>query len=96
MPLSFTVQGPQPKFDGRRAFQGRPQLSDTDREILRQGRRDGIRICHEAGQTVFVCGAKKLRRQTILRLMQLGYLIPASDGLFGGDTAQTLLINITR
>jgi hypothetical protein len=91
----FTIKGPPPRLDGKRAYQGRAQLSDADRRILQLGRLHGIRVLHEGGETIFVSGRARLRRQSVLRLLQLGYLIAANDGLFGTDSAQTILVNIT-
>jgi hypothetical protein len=88
----FAIQGPPPRIDGRREFRGRPQLCARDLTILDRGRREGIRISHETGETVFYCGSWKLPRRAVLRLWQLGYLIPAKDGLLEG-VLQTLLIN---
>jgi hypothetical protein len=71
------------------------QLSDADRRILQLGRLYGIRVLHENGETIFVSGRSRLRRQSVLWLLQLGYLVAANDGLFGADSAQTILVNIT-
>jgi hypothetical protein len=91
----FTIAGPPPRIDGRREFRGRPQLSIRDLTILDHGKREGIRISHESGETVFYCGSRKLPRQAVLRLCQLGYLISARDGLLEG-MPQTLLVNDAR
>jgi hypothetical protein len=57
-------------------------------------RRFGAQICHEQGETDFWCDDVKLRRQSVLRLPQLRYLIIADDGLLPG-AGQTLLVNAT-
>jgi hypothetical protein len=90
--MKYTIAGPPPRIDGRRAHRAQPPLSARDHKILICGKRDAIRISHEKGETVFYCGSWKLPRQAVLRLWQLGYLIAASDGLFA-TTPQTLLVN---
>jgi hypothetical protein len=89
-----TTSALPPRLDGRRESRGRAQLSPREKWILDCGRHVGVRVCHEAGATVFRCSGQMLARQTVLRLLQLRYLVPAADGLFGADTAQTLLINL--
>jgi hypothetical protein len=92
----YTVVGRQPKLDGRRAYQGRPQLSKTDWSILDDAHRLGLHICIEGGETVFRLGdGRKARAQNVVRLRQLGYLIDADDRLFPDAEPQTLLRNIT-
>jgi hypothetical protein len=90
----FAIQGPAPSLDGRRVFRSRQQLSARDLTILDRGKREGIRISHENGETVFYCGSWKLPRQAVLRLWQVGCLIAARDGLLP-DIPQTLLVNTT-
>jgi hypothetical protein len=91
----FTIAGPPPRLDGRRAYRGDPQLSLADHRILHAAGSDGLHVGHENGETVFRIGGRKQRQQSILRLLQLGYLLPADDGLFGDDDAQTLMVNTT-
>jgi hypothetical protein len=90
----FSINGPTPLIDGKRAFRGRRQLSGVDCRTLGLARRFGIRMSFERGETLFWAGDVKLRRYTVLRLLQLRYLIAAEDGLFPG-TGQTLLANTT-
>jgi len=92
----FAVVWPsRPKLDGKRAFRGKPQLSHRDQDILKAVEQQGLRVCHEVGETVFRCGGDKLPRQAVLRLFQLEYLVPGDGGSFGDDP-QLYLVNITR
>jgi hypothetical protein len=91
----FTIAGPPPRLDDRRVYQGRAQLSVADHRILGAADRHGLRAGHEAGEPVFRCDGRKLRRQAVLRLLELGYLVNADDRLFEGVGAQTLLVNTT-
>jgi hypothetical protein len=90
----YTTVGPPPRLDGRRQFQGKAQLTQTDRRILKQAAECGVRICHEGNEVVFRIAGAKQRRESILRLRRLGYLIDANDGLFA-NTTQTLLVNLS-
>jgi hypothetical protein len=93
--LRFVIRGPLPLLDGKRAYQGREQLSERDRRILERASIHGIQISHEAaGGTVFYCAGIKMPRLAVLRLIQLRYLVPGGDGLLP-DTPQTLLTNLS-
>ena len=95
IPLSkYTIAGPTPGIDGRRAFRGAPQLTDTERSTLLLAARIGIHAQFERGEEVFYCGSRKIARSRMLRLLQLRYLIGADDGLLD-ETPQSFLVNVT-
>jgi hypothetical protein len=87
---SYVITGSPPRLDGHRAFQGRPQLTAAEARLLAQARRVGLRIVQERDGEVFYCGDRKARRDTVLRLLKLNYVVGAGDGLFGHS--QTLLV----
>jgi hypothetical protein len=93
--MVFSIQGPPPKFDHRRQFNGRAQLSDFEIKLLDRVRRFGIRISLIDGREHFFCGGQKLRRPSVTRLLKFAYLCFADDGLLGSETSQTLLVNET-
>jgi hypothetical protein len=75
--MRYTIDGPPPRIDGRQQFQGHARLTERERKILASGAQTGIQISHEREGQLFWCGSKKLPRVAVLKLWQLGYLIPA-------------------
>ena len=58
-----------PQLDGRRTFQGKPQLSRRDREILAQAQEHGVLVAYGRGETQFICNGSRLPRLAVLRLV---------------------------
>jgi len=93
----FEIAGPAPRIDGHRMYRGTPQLSKRDREIIAQIHLQGGLVHRKPDKTGFgfyLKGGAELPLQHVRRLLQLGYLILADDGLLPG-IGQSILANTT-
>ena len=92
--MSFTIFGPPPRVDGKRAYKGYPQLTQRDYKILAQIRAQGGLACHQSNGTVFrLRDGTELPRKATSRLIRLRHVIVAEDALFSEMMGQSLLVN---
>jgi hypothetical protein len=80
------------KLDGRRAYRGVPQVTKLENQLLSRIAKSGLWLSFVKGAAVYGIGRKKLEardRMRAQRLIEHGYLVPHSRGLFADGPDQT-------
>lgn len=75
---------PPSQVDNRRAFWGKPLLTDYEIKVLAQIRRKPLRVIIKHGRPEYWCGAIKIRRDTAKRLIDFGHVVPLDEALLPG------------